>query len=281
MNSFKLLSLSACITLALVTGCKQPSAPAPDAQAPAATVAHDSAAFQSAVDAFIDGAFQHNPVFAANSGKHEFDGKLPDYSPAGLKATADWLHAQRDTFAAFSDDKLDEKGRFQRDYVLAVIDGQLFWLEDSGFAYNNPAFYTGDLSPSMYLTRPYARCRSAWRRSSPTRKRCRRRSNRSRPTSNCRCRRPISILASTLRRLRQFFKTDVPAIFAEVKDDACRHVSRPAMPPRSRLAGHGRLAEVAEAAGHAGLRAGRGEILEDAACDRTRRHPARPAQGGR
>ena len=23
-------------------------------------------------------------------------------------------------------------------------------------AYNNPAFYTGDLSPSMYLTRPYA-----------------------------------------------------------------------------------------------------------------------------
>ncbi|MFS8064176.1 MAG: DUF885 family protein, partial [Luteimonas sp.] len=156
MNPFKLLSLSACITLALVTGCKQSSAPAPDAQAPAATVANDSAAFQSAVDAFIDGAFQYNPVFAANAGKHEFDGKLPDYSPAGLKATAGWLHAQRDTFAAFVDDKLDEKGRFQRDYVLAVIDGQLFWLEDSGFAYNNPGFYTGDLSPSMYLTRPYA-----------------------------------------------------------------------------------------------------------------------------
>ena len=119
-------------------------------------IANDSAALASAVDAFIQGAFEHNPVFAANAGKHEFDGKLPDYSPEGLKATIAWLHAQRDKFAAFGDDKLDETGRFQRDYVLAVIDGQLFWLEDSGFAYTNPAFYTGDLSPSMYLTRPYA-----------------------------------------------------------------------------------------------------------------------------
>src|SRR6188474_1012359 len=122
MHPFKLLSLSACITLALVAGCKQTSAPTtPAAQAPAAAVANDNASFESAVDAFIDGAFQHNPVFAANAGKHEFDGKLPDYSPAGLKAMAEWLHAQRDAFAAFGDDKLDEKGRFQRDYVLAVI----------------------------------------------------------------------------------------------------------------------------------------------------------------
>ena len=78
MHPIKLLSLSACITLALVAGCKQTSAPTPAAQAPAAAVTNDSAAFESAVDAFIDGAFQHNPVFAANAGKHEFDGKLPD-----------------------------------------------------------------------------------------------------------------------------------------------------------------------------------------------------------
>jgi uncharacterized protein (DUF885 family) len=221
MHSFKLLSLSACITLALVAGCKQTSAPAPDAQAPAATVANDSAAFQSAVDAFIDGAFQHNPVFAANAGKHEFDGKLPDYSPTGLKATADWLHAQRDAFAAFGDDKLDEKGRFQRDYVLAVIDGQLFWLEDSGFAYDNPAFYTGDLSPSMYLTRPYAPL--------PQRMAAFVTYQEALPKAieqikaNFKLPLPatyIDLGVNSFGGYASFFKNDVPAIFAEVKDDA-------------------------------------------------------------
>ena len=221
MNSFKLLSLSACITLALVAGCKQTTAPAPDAQAPAATVANDSAAFESAVNEFIDGAFQHNPVFAANAGKHEFDGKLPDYSPAGLKATADWLHAQRDRFAAFGDDKLDEKGRFQRDYVLAVIDGQLFWLEDSGFAYNNPAFYTGDLSPSMYLTRPYAPLAQrmaafvTYQEALPKAI--------EQIKANFKLPLPatyIDLGVNSFGGYASFFKTDVPAIFAEVKDDA-------------------------------------------------------------
>jgi hypothetical protein len=221
MNSFKLLSLSACITLALVAGCKQTTAPAPDAQAPAATVANDSAAFESAVNEFIDGAFQHNPVFAANAGKHEFDGRLPDYSPAGLKATADWLHAQRDRFAAFGDDKLDEKGRFQRDYVLAVIDGQLFWLEDSGFAYNNPAFYTGDLSPSMYLTRPYAPLAQrmaafvTYQEALPKAI--------EQIKANFKLPLPatyIDLGVNSFGGYASFFKTDVPAIFAEVKDDA-------------------------------------------------------------
>jgi hypothetical protein len=160
MRIARVATLSVLIATALAAaGCK-PSADtaAPAAATPPATTAtaNQQPALDTAVDAFIQGAFEHNPVFAANAGKHEFDGKLPDYSPEGLKATATWLHAQRDKFAGFGDDALDANGRFQRDYVLAVIDGQLFWLEDSGFAYSNPAFYTGDLSPSMYLTRPYA-----------------------------------------------------------------------------------------------------------------------------
>ena len=74
---------------------------------------------------------------------------LPDWSPEGLKANAAWLHEQRDKLAGFKDDQLDSVQRFQREYALAVIDGQLFWLEESGFPNSNPAFYAGDLSPSM------------------------------------------------------------------------------------------------------------------------------------
>ena len=148
--------LCAAVLSALLAGCREEARSTPDATPPVAAAASmQVGALESAVDTFIEGVFQRMPTFAANAGRHEFDGKLPDYSPAALEALGTWLHAQRDTFAGFGDG-LDPQHRFQRDYVLAVIDGQLFWLEESGFPYSNPAYYLGDLSPSMYLTRPYA-----------------------------------------------------------------------------------------------------------------------------
>ena len=219
MHSLRTLALAACITAAL-TAC-QPPATAPNATATTAASAQQNAALETAVNAFIDGYFQRNPVFAANAGKHEYDGKLPDYSPAGLKANADWLHAQRTTFAAFTDAQLDAQGRFHRDYVLAVIDGALFWLEDSGFAYNNPAFYTGDLSPSMYLTRPYAplaqrmdafiQYQEALPKAIEQIK------------ANFKLPLPASYIdlgVDSFAGYASFFASDVPSIFAEVKDSA-------------------------------------------------------------
>jgi uncharacterized protein (DUF885 family) len=222
MRQIRVLALTACIAAALA-GCRQQASTAPASADTAAATAttNDDAALDKAVDAFIDGYFQHNPVFAASAGKHEYDGKLPDYSPAGLKATIDWLHAQRDAFAAFADDKLDQQGRFRRDYVQAVIDGNLFWLEDSGFAHDNPAFYTGDLSPSMYLTRPYAplatrmdafiRYQEALPKAIDQIK------------ANFKLPLPASYIelgVNSFAGYASFFETDVPKIFAEVKDDA-------------------------------------------------------------
>ncbi len=222
MRPFRVVTLSAFVAAALIAGCKQnTTAPASTAPSPAAATANDSAALASAIDAFISGAFEHNPVFAANAGKHEFDGKLPDFSAAGLKADAGWLHTQRDKFAAFTDDKLDDKGKFQRDYALAVIDGQLFWLEDSGFPYINPAFYTGDLSPSMYLTRPYAPLPQrmaafvTYQEALPKAiEQIKTNFKRPLPASY------IDLGVNSFGGYSSFFKNNVPAIFAEVKDDA-------------------------------------------------------------
>lgn len=218
------LSIALALGLALAAGCDRQ--PAPDASAPSSTAAMPTAAsrdaaFESAVDAFIDGSFQRNPVFAANSGKHEYDGQLPDYSPQSIKANIDWLHAQRDIFAGFGDDSLDDKARFRRDYVLAVIDGQLFWLEDSGFPYRNPAFYSGDLSPSMYLTRDYAPL--------PQRMAALVKYQQALPRAieqikaNLKTPLPASYVdlgINTFGGFASFFESDVPGIFAEVKDDA-------------------------------------------------------------
>ena len=227
MRSLRVLTLSAAIAGSLLVGCSPGTAPPPAAMAPATTAPmptatpDQGAGLTTAINAFIDGSFQHSPVFAANAGKHEFDGKLPDYSPEGLKATGDWLHAERSTFAAFADNQLDTNGRFQRDYALAVIDGQLFWLEDSGAPYNNPTWYSGDLSPSMYLTRPYAPLAErmaafvTYQEALPKAL--------AQIKANLKLPLPASYIDvgfNTFAGFASFFKTDVPGIFAEVKDDA-------------------------------------------------------------
>ena len=223
LPAFATAALAAALTTAvLLAGCKPATPPATDAPSSAATpAAVDSAAWQSAVDAFIAGSFEHFPTFAANAGKHEYDGKLPDWSPAGLAANAQWLHAQRDAIAAFGDDKLDAATRFQRDYVLAVIDGQLFWLEDSGFVHNNPGFYAGDLSPSMYLTRPYAPLPQRMAAFTTYLEALPKAIGQMR--GNFKTPLPASYIdlgVNTFGGYATFFKNDVPAIFAEVKDDA-------------------------------------------------------------
>ena len=214
--------LTLAVTAALLAACDRNQVEAP-AATPAATVPAEQSAqgWTAAVDGFIDGYFQRNPTQAASAGKHEYDGKLPDYSPAAIKANIDWLHQQRTAIAAFGDDRLDAGQRFQRDYVLAAIDGQLFWLQDSGFLSSNPAFYAGDLSPSMYLTRPYAPLAQrmaafvSYQEALPKAiEQIRGNFKTALPASY------IDLGVNTFGGYSSFFKDNVPAIFAEVKDEA-------------------------------------------------------------
>jgi len=222
IHPVSVLIAASLITAVLTTGCRQ-STPPSSAATPSASTSPivDTAAWQSAVDAFIAGYLTHYPTFAANAGKHEFDGKLPDWSAAGLAENARWLHAQRGAIAAFTDDRLDAGTRFQRDYVLSVIDGQLFWLEDSGFAYNNPGFYSGDLSPSMYLTRPYAPLPQRMAAFTTYLEALPKAIGQMR--GNFRTPLPASYIdlgVNTFGGYATFFRNDVPAIFAQVDDEA-------------------------------------------------------------
>jgi uncharacterized protein (DUF885 family) len=226
MHPLRALTLSAVVAATFLAGCSADASLSGQSTPAAASSVHAAdagrnAALATDVDAFLAGYFQHYPVFAANAGKHEFDGRLPDFSAEGLKANADWLHAQRKSFTAFTDDELDARGRFQRDYVLAVIDGQLFWLEDSGAPYKNPTFYTGDLSPSMYLTRPYAPLAQrmaafvTYQEALPKAL--------AQIKANLKLPLPASYIdvgVNSFAGFASFFKTDVPGIFAQVKDDA-------------------------------------------------------------
>lgn len=116
-----------------------------------------NAAWTPFVNGFIDGWFKLDPAFAVYEGKHEFDGQLPDWSDAGLKRQADFLNAAIRKAQGFSDASLTPQQRFERDYLIKVAQGKLFWLTDADQPHTNPAYYVGDgLDPNVYLARPYA-----------------------------------------------------------------------------------------------------------------------------
>jgi len=111
----------------------------------------DWAAFQSS---FIERSFELDPTFGAGQGRHEFDGRLPDWSEAGIAAAIDFYQSAIEQAEAFRN--LDEQQQYQRAYLVSVARRNLFYLVTADQPHANPAFYTGALSPSMYVTRPYA-----------------------------------------------------------------------------------------------------------------------------
>lgn len=112
--------------------------------------------WEAFVGEFIEQYFQLHPAFAANAGRHEFDGKIPDWSPEGLARQSQWLIAQRELAAQYPDASLKPSARFEQKHLLTVIDEELFWLQSAKSPAKNPLFYSQALDPNFYLTRPYA-----------------------------------------------------------------------------------------------------------------------------
>ena len=108
------------------------------------------------VDEFTESYFKAHPEFAVSSGRHEFDGQLPDTSASGIAAEIERLRAARRKAVAFFESRLGATERFQRDYIVAVIDKDLFWLDQARRPFWNPAFYVDVLDPNFYISREYA-----------------------------------------------------------------------------------------------------------------------------
>jgi Bacterial protein of unknown function (DUF885) len=143
---------SSAALLFVVSGCGQSAPPPPKAKGPSPA----SQAWLKVASAFIEDYMQAQPAFAAQAGRHEFDGQLPDVSAHGLKREIARLHDQRDQIAAVDAAGLEPRERFDRDYLLAVVDKDLFWIEKTQFPFSNPSWYLGQIDPDVYLSRNYA-----------------------------------------------------------------------------------------------------------------------------
>ncbi len=155
-----LLAGMACLALATGAGA---AAPAKTAVSPTGTnptpvtaaMGTPATPWKAYVGKTLDAWMALDPSFAIYQGAHQFDGRLPDWSAAGLKARADFLRGVIADSGKFTD--LSAADRFERDYLVQVAKGQLFWLVDADKPHNNPGFYIENgLDPNVYVSRDYA-----------------------------------------------------------------------------------------------------------------------------
>ncbi|HEU5137932.1 MAG TPA: DUF885 domain-containing protein [Steroidobacteraceae bacterium] len=151
------VQMAACLAFtALLAGCSGERRDKPaDAAAPVASASKDSS-WPAFVEGFIEARFKADPYFAVQAGRHEFDGQMPSFSRAALDADIAELRSTSAALARFDPGALTPAQRFEQEYLQWVIDSQLFWLASAESPYRNPAWYLEKLDPSMYLTREYA-----------------------------------------------------------------------------------------------------------------------------
>ena len=182
---------------------------------------NQDSSWDSFQEEFIEGLFAVDPSSAVDAGRHDFDGRLPDWSAEGLARAAAFLKGSRERAQAFETNRLNEQQQFERDYLVAVADERLFWLETSQAAYRNPTFYAGALDPNVYVAREYAplhqRLRSyiAYAKNLPQAvEQIKANLNTPLPRTH------VEIGRTVFGGLVSYFEKDVPGVFKAVEDQA-------------------------------------------------------------
>jgi hypothetical protein len=138
----------------ILTACTPANRQEPDETvAPPVEVAAQWEAFRGD---FIDGYLAAQPHRAVALGLHEFDGVFPDWSEDGIERWKEWLREAHSVAQSFEGSILDRSSRFERAYLLAWIEADLFWLEDLDWPKSSPHYYASAFDPSVYFGRPYA-----------------------------------------------------------------------------------------------------------------------------
>lgn len=182
-----------------------------------------SGAWIGFVDQYIEDYLATHPGFAVVQGRHEYDGQLQDWSAQGLEREVVRLKLAREQALAFSDEDLGLEGNFQREYLLAAIDRALFWLEKAEWPFVNPAFYfdwmSDSLDPSPYIALDYAPLEERMKAyvryaDSVSRAAVQIRENLRMPMARTRLQYGIDSFGG----MAAYFRNDVPAVFAEVRN---------------------------------------------------------------
>jgi uncharacterized protein (DUF885 family) len=218
-----------CLVFAfLITACSPGEAPpvAESADVEAQTdlsVPAPLTAWDRFVENYIEDYLAAHPAFAVVQGRHEFDGMLPDWSAEGIAREIARLKQIRQQAMDFDDGNLGERGSFQRQYLLAAIDRNLFWLDKAGWPFRSPDFYfdwiSDSIAPAPYVALDYAplaermQAYTRYARAIPRAA--------AQIRANLRMPMPRTVLQygiDSFGGLADYYRNDVPAVFAAVED---------------------------------------------------------------
>lgn len=218
---FKVTGMTGVLALAcILIACTQQQTPS-NTNSNANMASSGNAKWDAYVEQFLKEYFDANPQFGAYQGKHEYDGKFSDWSDAGLKKEIDRLKAERQKAGDFKDADLDDRQRFERDYLIAQIDKDLFWRETADQPHLNPAWYSDSIDPDMYVSREYApletriKAYTAYAKSVPAAIGQIKANMKLPMAMNL-----IKIGRQTIGGLADFYAKDVVKVFEPVKDEA-------------------------------------------------------------
>ncbi len=207
------------VSVAFMAAC-QPQAVNTSQTANTNVIASTNAKWDTHVEQFLTDYFTANPTFAVSQGRHEFDGKLPDWSPEGLTKEIARLKSEREKAVEFKDTDLDERQRFERDYLISQLDKDIFWRETADQPHTNPDFYSDALDPDVYVSREYApletriKAYTAYAKNVPSALE-NVKANLKLPLST-----PLTKIGkTTIGGLSDFYAKDVPKVFESVKDE--------------------------------------------------------------
>lgn len=109
------------------------------------------------IETFFEQHLAFRPAFGIDLGLHdEYDGKVPDRSPAAIAAEIERLHAAQTSFEAVDPKVLTTRTNVEREIVLREIRKELFDLEVRRRPWRDPAYYLRGFSMNAYIVRSYA-----------------------------------------------------------------------------------------------------------------------------
>ena len=208
---------AAVLCVAAACSPQPPPAPVPPPPDPTATA---RAAWGEFASSFIESYFKSHPFFAVQAGRHEFDGQMADWSAEGFSKEIERLKRLRGQAEGMNPEPLEPAQRIEREYLLSVIDKELFWLDQDREPFKNPAWYINNMDPEVYLSRDYAPLEKrltgylGYARAIPGIAQ-QIRANLQPPLARPLIERGIAAFGG----LADFFRNDVPKVFAPVKDE--------------------------------------------------------------
>ena len=110
----------------------------------------------SLIREFTRGYYQFYPDVAVDNGLHEYDGRLPDFSSAGVRRYVSWLEQMQERARAIDPGELDDRRVLYQQQLEAGIDSELFAINDMKVMDNNAWYGYSGIDPDIYLSRNYA-----------------------------------------------------------------------------------------------------------------------------